>query len=314
MWEWEDTSFRYDFCGHGWGREFDRHILDMAAFLRPVPVSHPGAGTSGRAFPFRVNTPEPVPDGAARARIRAEFGLGPQDRLVMVPVSEWQQPTTVTKQTTEMMVRLGERVPELLAAYLSELPDRTHLLLVGPRVPAFDRMLPAHRLHYLPPSSPQRYRELLACTDLLLSLSMSGLTAARAVLMGVPAVLLTNRFTVSGEADLDALDASLGGLTRTTREWLRDTMPIDPFRHWPKGLFHFVDSLVADNPYLSALAAEELLDHRVVVERMRALLYDPAAGQTLARARNAYIDLVDSLPPVAETFADAIAKACATAS
>ncbi|WP_370942143.1 DUF6365 family protein [Amycolatopsis sp. cg5] len=307
MWEWENTRFAYDFCGRGWGREYDRHILDMDVHLRPVPVAHVDPGPSGKGYPYRLTAPEPAADERTRAAIFAEFGLSPEDRLVMIPVSGWQQPKEVTRQTTDMMVRLGERVPELLVHYLNQLPDRTHVLIVGP-VPEPFAKFPADRLHVLGPCAPDRYQRLLASADLLLSLSMSAVTLARAVLMGTPGMLLTNRFTVTGRDEVSEVDRALGGLSPVVRSWLEEVAPVDPFLHWPKGLFHFVEALTKDNGYLSALARAELFDETAAVETMHGILYEPAAREKLAEAQSAYVRAVDALPSTPDVLRAAMTK------
>lgn len=306
MWEWEHTGFAYDFCGRGFGREYDRHILDMPAHLRPVPVCHVDAGGSRQGHPYRLTAPEPGRDATVRERVFAEFGLSPADRLVLVPVSAWQQPSTSTRLITEMTIRLGRRVPELLARYLGALPERTHVLVVG-TVPEALRQLPADRLHELGPCPPDRYRDLLRSADLMVSLTMSGLTLARATLMGTPGMLLTNGFTVANAADVERVDAALGGLSDPVRSWLSEVAPIDAFSHWPKGLHAFVEPLVRGNPYLTAIAHEELLDEPAVVERMREILYDSEAARRLAEDREAYLAQVDALPPTWEVFGAAAA-------
>jgi hypothetical protein len=307
MWEWENSGFAYDFCGRGFGREYDRHILDMPAHLRPVPVCHVDAGDSRRGHPYRLTAPEPARAAAVRNQVFDDLGLSAADRLVLLPISAWQQPTTSTRLITEMTVRLGQRVPELLARYLGALPDRTHVLVVG-AVPEALRQLPAGRLHELGPCPPDRYRDLLRSADLMVSLTMSGLTLARATLMGTPGMLLTNRFTVADAEDIDRVDAALGGLADPVRSWLSEVAPTDAFSHWPKGIHTFIEPLVRDNPYLTAMAHEELFDQRTVVGRMREILYDPAARERLAESRDAYIAMVDALPPTWEVFGAAAAK------
>ncbi|GLX05358.1 DUF6365 family protein [Microbispora sp. NBRC 16548] len=307
MWEWENTVFAYDFCGRGWGREYDRHILDMDVHLRPVPIAHLDPGPSGRGYPYRIVAPEPGRDERTRAKVFAELGLSPNDRLVLIPVSSWQQPKEVTRQTTDMMVRLGERVPELLAHYLRQLPDSTHVVVVGPMLEPFTT-LPAERLHVLAPTTPDRYHALLSSADLLLSLSMNAVTLARAVLMGTPGMLLTNRFTLTDEQSVAGMEQELGGLSDTVRSWLGEVVPIDPFRHWPKGLYHFVEPLVQGNEYLTAMAHEQLFDEKAVVEGMRGILYEPAVRERLAEAQSRYVRLVDDLPPTHEVIRAAVGK------
>ncbi|MEO3778502.1 DUF6365 family protein [Micromonospora sp. B11E3] len=308
IWEWEDTSFRFDVLGREYEREVSRRILAMPAQLRPVPVCHLGSGTTGRGFPYRLLTPERRLTAAERTRVRSELGLGPQDRLMMIPVSSWQQPGPDDPGTTEMIRRVAQRVPGLLAGYLGRLPATTHFLFVGYVPPAF-RALPAEQVHVLPLCPPERYHALMVSADAVLSLTANGTTMLRAMLMDVPAVLLTNRFHVPDASAVAAVDSELGGLSARTREWLTGTVPIQPFRMWPKGLYTFMSALLKDNAYLEAIAQYELLDEEAVVRGIEGVLYEPATRDALAAGRARYLASVDALPPTPEVFTAAARRA-----
>ncbi|WP_405816052.1 DUF6365 family protein [Streptomyces sp. NBC_01390] len=304
IWEWENTPFRFDVCGRDYEREISKRILGMEAHLRPVPVGHLTPGPSGRGLPYRIMDPEPLPDVAKRLRLRADLGLASGDRLVMIPVSAWQQPDENTPGATDMMRRLADRVPDLLVHYLGRLPATTRFVFVGHVPPAF-RKLPPEQVRVLPLCPPDEYRDLLAVSDLVLSLSLTALTMVRAVLMDIPSLVITNRFRVAGPADIEKVSAELGGLTDTARSWLTETAPIAPFRQWPKGLYDFVQRLFDGNDYLDTLGHGELMDEENTVARLTELLYDPSAQQRLAGARSAYLDRLAALPPTLEVFAEA---------
>lgn len=309
IWEWENTSFRFDVCGREYEREVSRRILDMPAHLRPVPVCHLDAGASGRGFPYRILPPEQRLSEAGRRAVRAELGLAATDRLLMVPVSAWQQPGKDEPGMTEMITRLADGVPGLLASYLRRLPSNTHFLFIGQHVPAPFRALPAEQLHLLPLCPPDRYHALLCASDAVLSLTTNAVTVIRALLMDIPAMLLTNRFHVPDTAAIEAVDGELGGLGPAARTWLGHTVPIEPFRLWPKGLHAFMEPLLKGNGYPDAIARRELLDEEGVVSGLEALLHDPATRDRLAQDRARYVAAVEALPPTYEVFAAAARRA-----
>ncbi len=123
----------------------------------------------------------------------------------------------------------------------------------------------------------------------MLSLTTNAVTVIRAILMDIPAMLLTNRFHVPDAAAIEAVDGELGGLGPAARTWLGDTVPIEPFRLWPKGLHAFMEPLLKGNGYLDAIARRELLDEEGVVSGLEALLHDPAARDRLAQDRARYV-------------------------
>ncbi|EWC63339.1 hypothetical protein UO65_1337 [Actinokineospora spheciospongiae] len=309
IWEWENTAFRFDVCGRRHEREVSRRILDMPAHLRPVPVCHLDPGPAGYGHPYRVLPPEPALTAARRREVRAALGVGERHRLVMLPMAAWQHQRGDRPGMTEMVGRLGRRVPELLADYLRRLPSDAHLLFIGGNVPEPFLALPAERVHLLPLCAPDRYDELLASVDAVLSLTTTGLTVSRAILADTPAMLLTNRFTVPDTAAVDTVESELGGMDPVVRRWLLDTAPVEPFRMWPKGQHAFLEPLLKDNPHLDALVHRELFDGGGVVAALTALLFDPGTRDDLAARRAGYAAAVAALPPTEEVFAAAAGRA-----
>ncbi|WP_370942145.1 DUF6365 family protein [Amycolatopsis sp. cg5] len=303
--EWENTDFAIDLCGRG-PVTVSKKILEMPAHLRPVPTAHLDAGAGGSGFPYRIVAQEPPVTERARAEVFAEFGLGRSDRLVMIPVSSWQQPSG-GRMSSDMSARLTERVPELLVHYLAQLPETTHFVLIGQQPPAFGK-LAADRLHVLPPCSVERYTTLLGSADLTIVFSPTSATSARAVLMDQAAMVVQNRFRVHDEADIARLDEEIG-LTGTVREWLGETAPIDRFRLWPKGAYEIQEPMFTDNPYLDALLTAEILDEKATVAALENSLYDKGFQDKLAASRAAYLAQVADLPDAGEVVRAAIQRA-----
>ncbi|WP_336053825.1 DUF6365 family protein [Streptomyces sp. CA2R101] len=298
IWELEHSSFRIDVCG-GAGQDVDKHILEMPAHLRPVPLAHVD-GDLGHGFPYRIIEPEQRVSEATRASIRAEFGLRDSDRLVMIPVSQWQQPPKGKHgMVSDMVHRLASGVPRLLTHYLRQLPPQTHFLVVGEPLPGFDQ-LPAERTHVLPRVSYERYHAVLTSSDAVLSLNMGAPTVIRSLLMDVPVVMVTNRFNTQAEETTQAADRPVGGLSPVVRAWLAEHGPIEPFRQWPKGAYHFQEPLLRDNGYAEAIVQVELLDENGLIGTLEKLLYDANEHGRHAERRARYLDAVRALPPTRE--------------
>jgi hypothetical protein len=302
--EWDRTTFEIDLCGRG-PVPVSRKILEFPAHLRPVPTAHLDGGERG--FPYRLMAREPEPDRRNRSQVFTELGLRGTDRLVMLPMSSWQQPAGGRGMSSDMGARLTERVPELVAHYLGELPAATHVLVVGEAPPALTRL--GDRLHVVPPCATDRYTRLMGASDAVIVFSPTSATAARAVLRGIPAMVLQNRFTVHDADQAAAAGEQLGGLTGTVRDWLRAAAPIDPFRLWPKGAYFVQEPMFTDNEYNSALLTGEILDERGTVATLEGVLYDAGAQARWRAAQQRYTALVDALPPAHETVRAAARRA-----
>ncbi|GAA0904673.1 hypothetical protein GCM10009558_094090 [Virgisporangium aurantiacum] len=303
-WEWESTSFRIDLTSDV-APPVSRKILEMPAHLRPVPLGRPDAGDSRYGLPYRLATPTDRVSDATRREVFDSLGLGAGDRLLLVPSSAWQQHPV--GHFGELFRKVAQQVPELLAHYLRQLPESTHFVLVGDVAPPM-HALPAGRTHVLPPCPPARYSNLLGSADAVLTLSHPAMTMVRAVLADVPGMVLTNGFGVNGGADVDRVDAAVGGLTPAVRDWLTGIGRLYPFRMWPMSFHTFMAPLLADNPYLDAVSTVELLDERAVVSGLSDLLSDGPTRERAAAGRAAYRRAVDALPDTREVFATAAAR------
>jgi len=212
-------------------------------------------------------------------------------RLAVITFAGWQR--SPDPRYDERIHRVARRVPELLAHYLRALPPMTHFMVIGGMPGAF-RALPADRLITLPACLPKRFAVLTGAADLLISLNAASTAVAEAILADVPAVVLSNRFTVTDEPPEKA--------SEFVRTWLAGTGSLYPFRIWPLGYHRFLGPLLAGNPYADTLATAELLDEDGVMTVLEAALYDRATRDSYARARAGYHRTVAALPGTCETF------------
>ena len=263
-------------------RAFERRLL-------PVPIARPDAGKGVfAALPERGERPP------ARGAVRAELGLGADDRLVIVPTSRWQLPEL---QQWKHHARLARQVPVWLAATLARLGERVRLLHVGPqRSPAWEAW--GSRYRFEGQVAPARLQDLMEAADLLLSLNTTATTGFTAITAGLPAVVVMNSHAGSADELVQARPGASDGL----RAWLADAAPLHPFRLWPLGLFGFLTPVLEDNPFAETFRAVELLDEEAMVETCRALLFDDSAAAALRDRQDRYRERVRALPGPAEAF------------
>ncbi|QMU73251.1 DUF6365 family protein [Streptacidiphilus sp. P02-A3a] len=302
IWEWEKTDFAIDIFDEP--HEVDRRLLEMETHLRPVPLAHPEQ--TGRAYPFRLWEGGEQVSRRTRGHLFTTFGLNPQDRLVMLPVAAWQQ-LPEERYASSIGTQAVSGVPRLLAHYLRQLPETTHFLLVGQAPPELAE-LPAERTHVMPPCSPARFSTLLGSADLVLSLNIGATTLARAILSDIPGVALTNSFAVPDAAAVPQVEARLGGLTDTVRDWLGGIQPLHRMRMWPLGFHDFLEPLLTDNPYADAVTQLELLDEPAVVRGIEQALYDSDTRDRSAAARADYLKILDAEVDTRAAFAQAASR------
>src|SRR5581483_2319969 len=206
IWELEKTSYRIDLATDD-VTEVNEHFRDLPAQLRPVPLAHLEPDGTCRARPFRLWDRDDRVSARTRNHLRTTLGLEKQDKLVMLATAAWQLGKGIKHRKQVLPVRDG--MPRILAHYLQQLPPRTHFLLAGEAPDALAE-LPGDRIHRLPPCLPERFGNLLGAADAILSMNISATTVTRAVMAGVPAMVLSNRFDIADPEDAEKADADLG--------------------------------------------------------------------------------------------------------
>jgi hypothetical protein len=151
----------------------------------------------------------------------------------------------------------------------------------------------------VPPCPPRQFGALLQAADAVLSLNIGATTVWRAVMSGVPAMVLGNRHRLRDAADLDS---DLGGFTPFIRDAVRDCLPLHPFRMWPLGFHSFLAPLLTANPYTDAVAQAEVLDEPAAVDGLTSLLFDADGRASRLAAQHDYADQVRALAETADVF------------
>jgi hypothetical protein len=298
IWELEKTGYRIDLATDDVS-EVNERFRDLPAQLRPVPLAHLEPDGTGRARPFRVWDRDDRVSARTRNHLRTTLGLEKQDKLVLLATAAWQLGKGIRHRKQVLPVRDG--MPRILAHYLQQLPPQTHFLLAG-EAPEVLAELPGDRIHRLPPCLPDRFGNLLGAADAILSMNISATTVTRAVMAGVPAMVLGNRFDIGDQEDAGKAEAELGGFSPAVRENLPGAMPLYPFRLWPLSYYKFLTPLLTDNPFTAAVTRAEILDEQAVTGGLTRLLYDqPTRSEALAR-QSAYADRVRALPDTPTVF------------
>jgi hypothetical protein len=302
IWELEKTGYSIDLATDD-DSAVNEHFRDLPAQLRPVPLAHLEPDGTCRARPFRVWDREERVSARTRGHLRTTLGLEKQDKLVLLPTAAWQLGKGIRHRKQVIPVR--DAMPRILAHYLQQLPPRTHFLLAG-EAPEGLAELPSDRIHGLPPCLPDRFGNLLGAADAILSMNISATTVTRAVMAGVPAMVLGNRFDISDTEDAEKAEAEIGGFSPVVREQLPGTLPLYPFRLWPLSYYKFLTPLLTDNPFTGAVSHAEILDEQAVTGGLTRLLYDqPTRSQALAR-QSAYADQVRALPDTPTVFSETL--------
>jgi hypothetical protein len=305
IWELEKAGFTVDLATDD-DYEINEHFRGLPAQLRPVPLAHLEPDGTGRARPFRVWDREDRVSARTRGHLRTTLGLEKQDKLVLLATAAWQLGKGGIRHRKQV-IPVRDAMPRILAHYLQQLPPQTHFLLAG-EAPEALAELPGDRIHRLPPCLPERFGNLLGAADAILSMNIAATTVTRAVMAGVPAMVLGNRFDIQDAEDAEKAEAEIGGFSPVVREQLPGALPLHPFRLWPLSYYKFLTPLLTANPFSGAVSHAEILDEQAVTGGLTRLLYDQQTRSQALASQSAYADQVRALPDTGAVFTETLER------
>ncbi len=257
--------------------------------LQPAPFGRPASPGAFDALPRLL----PL-SNQRRRNLRAELGLGDQDRLVLLGSSRYQYPEVQVVKSHERMARL---LPRLVFDRLAALGPRVHVIHLGPQAFAGAESL-GERYHHRASLPPAQFQELMQAADLQLSFNTGAVTSMSALAAGVPILLGVNSYAAKTLDQLLALLAQPP--SQSFARGLGELVPVYPFRLWPQGYHSFLAPLLRDNPSQQALRTVEVLEEQPFLEACAALLFDEAERKAVRAAQDQYRRQVRSLPAAGE--------------
>jgi hypothetical protein len=290
VWDLPETDLRWDFGTDA--LPISPRAVEVERRLVPVPFARPRP--DGRRFNALPETQPPPRE--LRQELRDEFGLGPDDRLVLLLSSRWQTPEM---QHWKHHQRLSRHLPALALRAVAELGPRVHVAHVGPQAFEGAEAL-GGRYHYVAQLHPDRFQALMGTADLLLTFNTSATSTLTALACGLPVVLAIN--SLSGRTVEEVAAALPRPPADPVRRWLEQVVPLHPFRVWPLGLYGLLTPVLADNPFTEAVRTVEVLDWAALTGACRELLFDAGAREQALRRQGAYAALARGLPDAAEVM------------
>jgi hypothetical protein len=270
---------------------------DMVKSIYPVPFltskSRPGVY---QCLPERVELSRKV-----RHHLRRTLGLSDKSKAVLFCTAAWQQSHYESDVGMRMAATLPQRVADLILAQ----GEDVNLIHIGPKKYDLKTRLDG-RYHWLPPLAPGRFDKIVASVDLVLTANISATTIAKAMVCQVPVLVLQN--SVLAHTVQEAEAAMPAPPSEQLREWLDQALPIFPFSLWPVGYRRFLEPIMRDNPYVSALDVVELLDEKQVESALHALLFETAAREEQIHRQSDYLSYVRSMPSGTEAIQSALAS------
>jgi Family of unknown function (DUF6365) len=272
--------------------------LDGLSFrLRPCPLNNPVPEiTEPHVYPYPLlEDVTDLPDHE-RAAVRGELGLTGDRPVVLVTGANWQRTHEAYPRVTAFVQACQSMLERLLASLL----EHADVLAIGPRLVFGDRG-PAG-FHPLGPVAPQRFRRLIQAVDLHLSNNVISVSLHRLALRGIPSVVMINSLLARG-GDPPEPPEGRGALGRPSLSSFGQTVVagldyLYPYRMFPVGWYHFLDSLLDGNPFSDVITQVETFDEEAALAAILPLLTAGPERDRLAAAREKYLEALRKLPEV----------------
>ncbi|WP_412538073.1 DUF6365 family protein [Longispora sp. K20-0274] len=291
---WQDTDYTADLYG-GDSERLPRLLDSCDLLIRPCPPHAPTGKPAGAGRPTVVHA------GLHRGGLK-EGGLRPvtiedapapeaeSKPVIFIVNSDWEYRNP---RGSQAVAELIEALPGVLHSHFAALGRPLRIVHVSPQawqLPIAEHIDYRHftRLPY------PMFHARLAAANLFVTTNVLSATLGRAVLAGVPALVLQNRSTVEREAAPAWLGAAAPGL-RTAH----------PFRVAPLGWYDLLDPLLTASPYRDCFATAEIFDRESVLGRMSALL-DGGVGASQGQAD--FHESLAALPPPLDALRAAVAR------
>ena len=265
--------------------------------LRPCPLNNPLTPGEHDVWTYPMLDPKESwldggggPGRATRRReVRAELGVPAGRPLILLTSATWQQMHAAYPRVNAFVdacTAMTERLMRLL------LPEAS-VIAVGPPVLFLDET-PAG-FHPVGQIDPESFRRYATAVDLHLSNNIVSVSLHRLALAGIPSVALFSSLSkVDGQTEW--LDSSSRDLSGLAAEVVEKVDYLYPFRMFPVGWYHFLNSLLAANPFTEMVAHAEVFREEEALETIVALLSDGPQRRRTEAARQRYQAALDALP------------------
>ncbi|GGM20764.1 hypothetical protein GCM10011608_01710 [Micromonospora sonchi] len=287
---WQAAGYTVD--SYGGGQVRIPPLLDGCDLLiRTSPPHPPESSPPGVAV--AALHPGGLHDNGLRPAVADAAPRGDGPPVVFLVNSPWEHRTSRGSLPAAQLV---DALPRIVHGHLAALDRPLRVIHVGPRrwrFPVAEQIDYQHfgRLPY------PMFHARLAAADLFLTTNVLSATLGRAVLAGVPALVLENDRVREASEFPDWL-ATLAPLLRTAY----------PFRVAPLGWYDLVGPLLSGNPYRECFATAGIFERTEVLRHLTGLLDDDAVRSRLRQRQHDYRDrLAEMAPPVA-AFQEAVSR------
>lgn len=275
-------------------------FLPEITILRTCPINKPVSSEEILAvslYSRMLNLP-----AERQQEIRQKYGLSKEEKLILLAKAPWARQAVKIRamELNRLKVRFSRFSYEyflkrLLQLYLREVEFPVLVLGVGDEnlFPASKDRVRFASLGFL---GFREYQELLLSADLFITDNITSCSAAKAVMGGVPALVLINSLAINEKKVIQAPFRLTEEAAELLQEWEK-TLPgtIFPFYVYPFGWIKELAPLLEGNPYREALLTAEIFDLPETGRIIASLLTTEKAREEVQKKQASYFQQLAGL-------------------
>jgi hypothetical protein len=277
---------------------------DVAFRLRPCPLNNPrasGAGTIDsdpdptvhtHALLDHSVTPAGSATPAVRRVVKDEIGVAPDRPLVLLTGATWQQMHVAYPRVTAFV----EACRMMLERLITRITPAVSVAAIGPPIVFTDRPAPDGFVQ-LGQLEPPRFADVVRAGALHISNNLVSVSLHRLALGGIPSIALVSSLAKT-EDGLRSVNGGQVLLSDFAADVIGSVDYLYPVRMFPVGWYHFLDSLLAGNPFSDVVHQVEVFDEEAAVGTVHTILDSAATRDRVEAARRDYLDALAGLPEV----------------
>lgn len=260
--------------------------------LRPCPLNPPVVTGEPDVHPYPMLEKIVELGGAdLGAEVRRELGVANGRPIILVTGATWQHMHAAYPRVQAFVAACRA----MLERVLGRLLQSADVLAVGPSL-VFHDGAPAG-FHHVGQVDSARFLRLARAVDLHISTNIVSVSLHRLALGGIPSVALFSSLVKEG-GQLRWAGTHTPALTDFAADLINGVDYLYPCRMFPVGWYHFLQSLLAGNPFCDVVSHVEIFDEEAAADTITPMLAGGPQRERVEAARQAYLDMLRQLPDV----------------
>lgn len=292
--EFGSTDYVQDYYG-GYKAVLPKLIDQCDFVIRYCPINKLGNADQRIKYTYLYERAS-LPDQAKREEFHKKYRPNGNEKVIFMTNSDWE---SLNVNRLPALSNLLQWTPRIIMNYLADLDEKITIIHIGPHSWELPQEVKSQIVYYhYPFLSPQEFDDLLSLSDLFITTNVISSTLAKAVYRFIPSIVLQNDKLI----DFNRLSGSLSKMPPWYQKMAQEVKIVYPFRLFPFGWFHFLETVLSNNDYLDTFIQCNMFQLHKVRNLLHRYLFDTDAREDLIHRQEQYIERILQLPSSEEVI------------